>query len=1034
MNQLRLHTSADQAALAHAFASVEADAQDPFARPLLLTAGPGVQRWLSQRVATAPRDGEGIMAGYEVHPFGALESLLGGAPAREDAWEAARLVWVILDACADAAPGLDPLRRHLDANDQRYANALRIARLLRRYAEHRPTMLTAWRDDPAAAAAGLGPDGWQPWLWHALHARIPAADPVERRAALAASLSDGTLTPPWPAAHVFAPRRLTPVRLGLVRALADALPVDVWLPVVGPETSANELALALGRRAAHWAAPWRAVADAEVAVPAPARPDTALGALQAAVAAGAPLPHPLPADDTVSLHSSHALGRQAEVLRELLTTAFADDPTLEPRDVVVLTPDPEALAPHIAALFDGALDARGTARRHPAAELRVAVPRQAGVNQVHALLLDLLALRTSRATASQLLGWAAHPFVARRFGFSPDDLDRLEDLVTAAGVRWGINGEQRAWFGVDVQQNTWQLGVQRLTLGEAFSDDTHASVGTVATVDDVSSTDTDRIGALAELVSRLSRLTRRFAGEATLTDWLAGLREALELLVEVPFEEGWQLAQVWSVLADIEERGAGTSVPLRSTDVVALLQDAWGRRRERPAFGNGTLVVAGLEDLPRVPHRLVCLVGLDERTFPRRGLGDGDDLIARDRGPLDPDPGADDRQAVLDAVLAATERLVVIYQGQSSLTPEGHPPPAGVVELIEAVGQGRVQPESLQPFAPVNFDAAAPRSFDRAAHAAASALVREPRPAPDRYAIGLLPREAPLTDLGLDQLGSLLKHPGKFLLRERAGLSLLSDESASESIPLELGYMESWQVGDTMLEGLLAGQDAEQVLMARWLSGDVPPHHLGRGALLEIQTKATSIHRRFSEAAPEDPHTTSVDLDVDGVRLSGRVVTRGGVVAQAQYGRVDARHLGLAWVRQLAVTAQTGRRTDALLAGPGGVTRLSGPPPELARGFLSDLVALAHDGTQRVLPLPPRVSEFWARVRAGHGDPLSQTPQLEKLWGYDKDQVWRTWYRAHEAPWRGEPSKGHPWAVPGEPTLLGALAVRVWGPIVKAQG
>ena len=31
-------------------------------------------------------------------------------------------------------------------------------------------------------------------------------------------------------------------------------------------------------------------------------------------------------------------------MRELLSAAFADDPALEPRDVVVLTPDPAALA------------------------------------------------------------------------------------------------------------------------------------------------------------------------------------------------------------------------------------------------------------------------------------------------------------------------------------------------------------------------------------------------------------------------------------------------------------------------------------------------------------------------------------------------------------------------------------------------------------------------------------------------------------------------------------------------------------------
>lgn len=44
------------------------------------------------------------------------------------------------------------------------------------------------------------------------------------------------------------------------------------------------------------------------------------------------------------------------------------------------------------------------------------------------------------------------------------------------------------------------------------------------------------------------------------------------------------------------------------------------------------------------------------------------------------------------------------------------------------------------------------------------------------------------------------------------------------------------------------------------------------------------------------------------------------------------------------------------------------------------------------------------------------------------------WYGKDEVPWRGTPSQGSPWAMPGEEQLLGALAVRVWGPIVKGQG
>jgi exonuclease V gamma subunit len=43
----------------------------------------------------------------------------------------------------------------------------------------------------------------------------------------------------------------------------------------------------------------------------------------------------------------------------------------------------------------------------------------------------------------------------------------------------------------------------------------------VATVDDVSSTDTERIGALAELVSRVSRLVRTLRATARSAEWVA---------------------------------------------------------------------------------------------------------------------------------------------------------------------------------------------------------------------------------------------------------------------------------------------------------------------------------------------------------------------------------------------------------------------------------------------------------------------------------------------------------------------------------
>ena len=69
-----------------------------------------------------------------------------------------------------------------------------------------------------------------------------------------------------------------------------------------------------------------------------------------------------------------------------------------------------------------------------------------------------------------------------------------------------------------------------------------------------------------------------------------------------------------------------------------------------------------------VPHRVVCLLGLDDGAFPAQGPRDGDDLMLADPHVGERDPRSEDRQLLLDALLAATERLIVTYTGNDERT------------------------------------------------------------------------------------------------------------------------------------------------------------------------------------------------------------------------------------------------------------------------------------------------------------------------------------------------------------------------------
>ena len=85
-------------------------------------------------------------------------------------------------------------------------------------------------------------------------------------------------------------------------------------------------------------------------------------------------------DGSVEVHACHGRARQVEVLRDAILHRLAQDPTLEPRDVIVMCPDIETFAPLIQATFGAAdEDARGRPAR-PAGPARRprAAPDQPG--------------------------------------------------------------------------------------------------------------------------------------------------------------------------------------------------------------------------------------------------------------------------------------------------------------------------------------------------------------------------------------------------------------------------------------------------------------------------------------------------------------------------------------------------------------------------------------------------------------------------------------------------------------------------------
>jgi exodeoxyribonuclease V gamma subunit len=1061
---------------------------DPFARELVIVPARGIERWLSQRLShrlgTGTSGQDGVCAGVDFRTPGSLIAEILGA-GDDDRWAPDTLTWPLLrtiDASVDE-PWAHVLARHLGhgiegeegelRRGRRLAVARRLARIFAAYATQRPAMLRQWEDgfsgvgDSVVGLRDVLPDDldWQPELWRRTVAAVGEPSPVRRHEHAIAGLRDGSLAVDLPSRlSLFGHTRISSTEAELLAALGARRDVHLWLPhpsdvlwrsLRGVEPGGwrsadrshvdvpHPLLAAMGRDVREVEGTLLAAGAQDVeAAPSPERPATVLGRVQADIAANRAPEQSELVDATVQVHACHGPARQVEVLREVILGLLADDPALEPRDILVMCPDIDEYAPLISGAF-GLGDA--VAGSHPGHQLRVMLADRSPTqtNPLLAVLSGLLDLADGRAEASRVLDLLGTDPVRRRFGFTESDLESMTDWVASAGIRWAWDAQGRDRYGLGAYpQNTWRFGLDRLLAGVALSDDSGLWLGPTLPLDDVSSTDIGLVGRFAEAIDRLEALTERLHGAHHVTHWLDLLSDGVEQLADMPNGEEWQLAQVRRELAALG-RAAGADLLLRLPDVRSLLHQQLAGRPTRASFRTGSLTVCTMTPMRSVPHKVVCLLGLDDGVFPRGGSLDGDDVLARLPRVGERDVRSQDRQLFLDAVMAATDTLVITYTGFSESTGQERPPCVPLREFLDVVeqttGAGVVRSHRSQAFHAdyLSVTEGAPFSFDPDAASAARAAAGGR--APVALLADLRPGPAEQTDLELGDLIAVLSNPVAGFLRRRLEIDLPREEDElSDAMPVELGGLARWQVGDRMLRELNRGRSGADAMQAEWRRGTMPPGRYGWRRTGEILAAVGPLTEQYAASTQgEDAKARDIEIDLGaGRRLVGTV---GGLHAnrlvRVGFSRLGARQRLEAWISLVALSA----------AGPGEwVARVIGRGENgdaLARGtygviaeplsVLRDLVDLHDLALSRVLPFGAETARLYARTAT------SSRPR----WMVDRDlgDQWRKDNNGVEmlTAWGTRPAwvdiTAEPATTPGADHLFGQLAVRLWAPALLAE-
>jgi len=1017
---------------------------DPFARELVVVPTPGMERYLTRRLArrlgvSDPAAEDGVCAALDfMQPQDLMATVLAGAGNDDDPWLPAALQWHCLRAVDDLVNGDDDafvgLRHHLrdgTREARRIAVAREAAQLLDNYATQRPELLLAWQagDDSQTPAEHV----WQAAVFRHVLAQVGIAPwPLRVRDVLATGVGDVDL-----------PRRLAVVGvtrygaldLQLLEALARDREVAVVMVEHSPGHAANrhehmdqnQLVATLADEELF------AVRSLEAMTPQrerltgyPEAGATLLTRVQAGIVRDEPVRKVTSVgDDSLTVHGCCGALRQVEVLRDQVLRLLVKDDTLQARDVLIMCTDLDVFAPLIAQVF-------GTTTspiQGPTRDLRVSVADRVAridnpVLQVVQTLVDLLA---ARMTTAEVMDLIELPAVAQRFGLDSADHGRIERLATEAGIRWGLSSEHRHAFSVAAgPRNTWQYGLDRLAAGLVVDGRGFALMRGVAPIKLAADSDVHLVAVLDQVVSVLQQAWEFARSPHPARQWAAAIADWIEPLVG---GEQWHLAAALAVVTQAldgdEQIGLG--------EAAVLLDAELARFGPRPRLLAGGVDVVAMRPMRNIPFRVVCLLGMDDGAFPRAVALGGNDLLALDPRPGERDPRAEDRQLFLDAICAAQQHLVITYSSRNPATGGSLPPAAPLAELLDAVGDV-VHHHPLVAHDPRNFTTdsrgAVASSFDRTAAALASAEREAPQPV---RAVELAMVDE---DVSVDDLLAFWKSPAKAFLR-RLGLPIERDQEPDDlELPIDLTGLAEWAIGNALLTTGDELDTAQQVAAAR---GRLPV--VGSDAAWKrVATKVANLRAAALSTAPSEVASVEyahLELPLDaqtGTVLTGVLPHPAvGPIVDVTYSRGKA--AGVLDLRiRIAALSAAGVPTEGVLISPGsrGATMHRERPWDqgVAAKWLRLLAYLRRVGLARPLPFSAKTSYAYAR-ELPDGDKANE--RARKEWSgpfggrgeQDAPESRMLWDSDWSVLTEVAPMSGN-W-LPAQPSLFAQLAAFVFG-------
>lgn len=1006
--------------LAEAFASkVRQQPLSPFEKEAIVVQSRGMESWLTLELARHL----GIWANpWFPFPRKVIERVLdrldpeSNSPSQ--AYARDRLKWTIAALLGDSVP--EELCDYLGEPPEpdrllRFSES--VAKAFDDYVVYRPDLLASW-------ARGRR-DGWQSELWRKISSRLGPHDLSSRmeRARARFAEQDATSDLGLQRLHLFSLETLPPSFLVFFSELSELVPTVLYvlepsphyledtgrkrqlaLPIEGETGDGHPFLLGAGALARDFQQLLLSVDEhvsEETALFDEEDRSSLLRSVQSDIRAFEPEPsrdHRRSVsrnDQSISVHACTGALREVQVLHELVRDALERDASLRPEDIVVMAPEPETYAPLFRAVFE-----EGSSQAIPFEVYDRRSRDDTAFFDDFSLVLEILDSRFSVLDVVRLMDAKT---MREDFRFSPEERARLTDLLSAAGVRWGIDGAHRAEHGFPRDDvHSWRAGLGRLFLGFSTMPDSLRSFEGLLPRGAPTLADIQLVARLSKLCEALFEAHVRTRGSLPLPRWA----DELDRLCSALFSEDDETSRATHVLRTVLNELRSSSEQSGFTGALSLralrreISRLWIDSTPAVGFLRRGVTLTELVPLRSVPFRVVCVMGMSEDAFPRGDARPSFDRTRGDHRRGDRNRRHDDRHSFLQALLCARDQLIITYSSPAgSQRIEPNPSPV-VWELAETIDRYyradgddelllRPTVHPLHAFDRRYFEGTTlPRSFSDRYLRVAEAIERDPIEAARVELIAEPDREQAV--LSVAELTRWIWNPSKTFIDDMLRARFESPEAYEPTNALiKIGPLEAAKVGNAALVAGLRGESLAAYLKACPEFPDGNPGAISRRRLLgeiEAVSSRSALLRGDEEGVAELVRVDLGDIVVEGrlggIRHDARVFER--------FSRVGRKAELVGWVEHLLMlagaTERAPRETHVVLRGTESQpTVITYRPVELPNEVLERLVSIYQACRRTPLPLFEGVSRDFIEARS-KGSERALTAARKAL---EKERQWQ---------------------------------------------